>query len=88
MVKDLDLIISRGDRLGIIGPNGAGKTTLLQAHPRHARAGRGDGAPRHATSGAAYFDQMREALDPEKTVAETIAPGSDWVELERAASTS
>src|SRR6185312_3736759 len=29
----------------------------------------------------AYFDQMREALDPEKTVAETIAPGSDWVEL-------
>jgi len=30
----------------------------------------------------AYFDQMREALDPEKTVAETISPGSDWVELE------
>ena len=29
----------------------------------------------------AYFDQMREALDPEKTVAETISPGSDWVEL-------
>jgi hypothetical protein len=29
----------------------------------------------------AYFDQMREALDPEKTVMETIAPGSDWVEL-------
>src|SRR6185295_10340360 len=29
----------------------------------------------------AYFDQMREALDPEKTVAETIAPGSDWVDL-------
>jgi ATP-binding cassette subfamily F protein uup len=32
----------------------------------------------------AYFDQMREALDPEKTVAETISPGSDWVELDGA----
>jgi ATP-binding cassette subfamily F protein uup len=29
----------------------------------------------------AYFDQMREALDPEKTVAETISPGSDWIEV-------
>jgi ATP-binding cassette subfamily F protein uup len=29
----------------------------------------------------AYFDQMREALDPEKTVAETISPGSDWIDL-------
>ncbi len=29
----------------------------------------------------AYFDQMREALDPERTVAETISPGSDWIEV-------
>ncbi len=29
----------------------------------------------------AYFDQMREALDPERTVAETISPGSDWIEI-------
>ena len=29
----------------------------------------------------AYFDQMRAALDPERTVADTISPGSDWVEI-------
>ena len=29
----------------------------------------------------AYFDQMREQLDPEKSVAETISPGSDWIEI-------
>ncbi len=80
IVKDLDLRISRGDRIGLIGPNGAGKTTLI-------RLILGTLAPDSGTVrlGAkvqpAYFDQMREALDPEKTVAETISPGSDWVEV-------
>ena len=85
VVRDLDLIVSRGDRLGLIGPNGAGKTTLL-------RLILGTLAPDAGTVrlGAnvqpAYFDQMRAQLDdpqnPERTVAETISPGSDWVELE------
>ena len=80
IVKDLDLRIARGDRIGLIGANGAGKTTLI-------RLILGTLAPDAGTVrlGAnvqpAYFDQMREALDPEKTVAETISPGSDWVEL-------
>ena len=79
VVKDLDLLISRGDRFGIVGPNGAGKTTLI-------RLILGTLAPDSGTvrTGAnvqpAYFDQMREALDPEATVAQTISPGSDWVE--------
>src|SRR5262245_50491696 len=80
IVKDLDLVVGRGDRLGLIGANGAGKTTLI-------RLILGTLAPdagqvRLGTHVApAYFDQMREALDPEKTVAETISPGSDWVEV-------
>ena len=79
VVKDLDLIVSRGDRLGLIGPNGAGKTTLLKLilgtlAPDTGRVRLG------VNLQVAYFDQMREALDPEKTVAETISPGSDWVE--------
>ncbi|TAK44240.1 MAG: ATP-binding cassette domain-containing protein [Betaproteobacteria bacterium] len=80
IVKNLDLRIGRGDRIGLIGPNGAGKTTLIKLIL-------GTLAPDAGTLRLgtnvrpAYFDQMREALDPEQTVAETISPGSDWVEL-------
>jgi ATP-binding cassette subfamily F protein uup len=80
IVKDLDLLVSRGDRLGLVGPNGAGKTTLiklilgtLEPDAGTIRLG--------ANVQVAYFDQMRDALDPEKTVAETISPGSDWIDL-------
>ena len=79
IVRELSLEIRRGDRIGLIGPNGAGKTTLI-------RIILGALAPDAGTVrlGAnvvpAYFDQMREQLDPEKTVAETVSPGSDWVE--------
>jgi ATP-binding cassette subfamily F protein uup len=80
IVKDLNLLISRGDRLGLIGANGAGKTTLIKLILGTLEPDAG--SVRIGTNvQPAYFDQMREALDPEKTVAETIAPGSDWVEL-------
>ncbi len=80
IVQDLELLISRGDRLGLIGANGAGKTTLLKLLLGSLQPD--SGSVRLGTNvQPAYFDQMREALDPEKTVAETIAPGSDWVEL-------
>ena len=80
IVKDLNLLISRGDRLGLIGANGAGKTTLIKLILGTLKPD--SGTVRLGTNvQPAYFDQMREALDPEKTVAETIAPGSDWVEL-------
>jgi len=80
VVKDLDLLVSRGDRLGLIGPNGAGKTTILKLilgalAPDSGKVRLG------ANVQPAYFDQMREQLDPEKTVAETIGNGSDWVDL-------
>ncbi len=79
IVRELSLVIRRGDRIGLIGANGAGKTTLI-------RIILGALAPDAGTVrlGAnvlpAYFDQMREQLDPDKTVAETVSPGSDWVE--------
>jgi len=80
IVKDLDLLISRGDRIGLIGANGAGKTTLLRLILGTLTPDAG--SVRLGTNvQPAYFDQMREALDPEKTVAETISPGSDWIEL-------
>jgi ATP-binding cassette subfamily F protein uup len=80
VVKNLTLTISRGDRIGLIGPNGAGKTTLIKLILGSLEPD--SGTVRLGTRiEPAYFDQLRAALDPEKTVAETIAPGSDWVEL-------
>ena len=81
VVRNLDLIVTRGDRLGFIGPNGSGKTTLLNLIL--GTLAPDAGAVRLGTNvRPAYFDQMRETLDPEKSVAETISPGSDWVDLE------
>jgi ATP-binding cassette subfamily F protein uup len=84
IVKSLSLIVSRGDRIGLIGPNGAGKTTLIKLIL--GTLAPDSGTVRLGTNlQPAYFDQLRaqlyDPLDPEKTVAETIAPGSDWVEL-------
>src|ERR1700741_1319882 len=80
IVTNLDLIVSRGDRLGLVGPNGSGKTTLLNLIL--GTLAPDSGQVRLGTNvQVAYFDQMREVLDPEKTVAETISPGGDWVEL-------
>ena len=63
--------MSRGDRIGLIGPNGAGKTTLLKLilgteAPDTGRVRLGTNVQ------VAYFDQMREGLDPDKTVAESV----------------
>jgi len=80
IVRNLDLIVTRGDRLGFIGPNGSGKTTLLKLILGTLEPD--EGSVRLGTNlRPAYFDQMREALDEEKSVAETISPGSEWVEL-------
>ena len=80
VVSNLDLIVSRGDRLGFIGPNGAGKTTLLNLIL--GTLAPDSGTVRLGTNvQVAYFDQLREVLDPQQTVAETISPGSEWVEL-------
>jgi len=80
IVESLSMRILRGDRIGLIGPNGAGKTTLLQL--MLGALGPDDGTVRTGTNvQVAYFDQMRDALDPESTLAETISPGSDWIEI-------
>ncbi len=80
LVKDYSTRIIRGDKIGLIGPNGAGKTTLL-------RVLLGERAPDGGTVRLgtrltfAYFDQLRAQLDPEATLASTISPGADFVEI-------
>jgi ATP-binding cassette subfamily F protein uup len=73
--------IMRGDKIGLIGANGTGKTTLLKLILGEIEAD--SGSVRLGTKIAiAYFDQFRSVLDEEATLADTIAPGSDFVELE------
>ncbi len=80
VVRGLSAIVQRGDRVGLIGPNGAGKTTLLQLIL--GRVAPDAGTVRIGTNlQVAYFDQLREQLDEEATLADTISPGSDWVEI-------
>jgi ATP-binding cassette subfamily F protein uup len=80
VIKELSARVMRGDRVGLIGPNGAGKSTLIRLILGTLQPD--SGIVRLGTNlNIAYFDQMRAALDPERTVADTISPGSDWVEI-------
>lgn len=80
IVRDFSMRIQRGDRLGLIGANGAGKSTLIKLFLGKLEPDAG--TIRLGTNvQVAYFDQMREQLDPQKSVAETISPGSDWIEI-------
>jgi ATP-binding cassette subfamily F protein uup len=70
--------ISRGDRIGLIGPNGSGKTTLLRLLLGEIEPDSGT-IKRGARLEVAYFDQQRESLDPERTVADIVGDGNDTV---------
>jgi ATP-binding cassette subfamily F protein uup len=80
VVEDFTARLMRGDKVGLVGPNGCGKSTLLKLIL-------GELAPDSGTArlgtkiAVAYFDQFRAALDEEATLAETISPGSDFVEV-------
>lgn len=74
VINNLDLLITRGDRLALIGANGTGKSTLIkclmeQLSPTTGKMRVG------VNLEIAYFDQHREALDPDKTVQDTVADG-------------
>ncbi|MES3032421.1 MAG: ATP-binding cassette domain-containing protein [Gemmatimonadota bacterium] len=78
IVKEFSTTITRGDRVGLIGPNGSGKTTLLrlllgQLEPDAGSIKLGTNIE------LAYFDQLREQLDEERSVFDTIADGAEFV---------
>ena len=72
--------IMRGDRIGLLGPNGVGKTTLLKLILGEQEPDSGH-IQRGTNLNIAYFDQMREQLDEEATLADTISPGSEFVQI-------
>jgi len=80
IVKGFSSTVLRGDKIGLIGPNGAGKTTLLKLILGELQPDAGT-VKRGTNLDVAYFDQMREVLDPEATLADTISPGSEWIEI-------
>ena len=79
LIKDFSAIVLRGDRIGLVGDNGVGKTTLIKAilgEIEHS------GAVKTGTQlEVAYFDQLRNALDLEKTVMANVSEGSDFVDV-------
>ena len=80
LVANLDLRLMRGDRLALLGPNGAGKSTLIRLILGLLAPDAGE--VRLGTNlQIAYFDQLRTQLDLDKSVADTVSEGSDYVEV-------
>ena len=80
IVKDFSATLLRGDKVGLIGPNGAGKTTLLKLILGELQPTSGS-VRQGSKLEVAYFDQMRSTLKLDATLADTISPGSEWVEV-------
>ncbi|MCP1231672.1 ABC-F family ATP-binding cassette domain-containing protein [Acetobacter indonesiensis] len=81
IVRDLDLRLLRGDRLAIVGANGAGKTTLLRLLVGQDQPDSGSIALGPSLS-MVTLDQQRKALDPNKTLSDTLTGGGgDMVQV-------
>ncbi|TAK94938.1 MAG: ATP-binding cassette domain-containing protein [Aquabacterium sp.] len=80
VVKGFTGTILRGDKVGLVGPNGAGKTTLLKMILGELQPDSGT-VKQGANLNVAYFDQMRDNLNLDATLADFISPGSEWIEI-------
>jgi len=80
LIDGLSLTIMRGDRIGLIGNNGVGKSTLLNIILGKILPQRG--TVKHGTNlEIGYFDQTRRELELDKTIAENIGGGKDYIRI-------
>lgn len=80
LFRDFSITVQRGDRIGLIGPNGCGKSTLLKLllgrmEPQQGTVKLGTNLQ------IAWFDQLRETLDENKSIIENVVEGSDFIEV-------
>jgi len=80
IINNFSCRIQRGDRVGLLGPNGAGKSTLLKLLLGELQPDSGN-IQQGTKLSVAYFDQMREQLDEEMKLVDTISQGSDFIEI-------
>ena len=80
LIEDFSITIMRGDRIGLIGNNGVGKTTLLRLLLGELEPQSGTIKP-GTNLVVGYFDQLRQALDPEKSVAYNVGEGRTHIKL-------
>lgn len=80
LFEHLSFVLPPAGIVGVIGPNGAGKTTLFRLIMGLEQPDSGD-ITIGETVKLAYVDQQHKSIDPDKTVFQTIADGSDWIRL-------
>lgn len=80
IIRDLNLRVTRGDRIGIVGRNGAGKTTLLKLLTGELQPDDGEVKLAKTLDGV-IIDQQRSLMAPTKTVREVLADGGDWIDV-------
>jgi ATP-binding cassette subfamily F protein uup len=80
IIDNFSTVIMRGDKIGIIGANGAGKSTLIKLLLGKIQPN--SGSVKLGTKiEVAYFDQLRESLDPTKNLVENVCEGRDFIEI-------